>query len=207
MSLVEGLSLFGIMVALAAMPSASVALVVTRAATLGTADGLAAAAGIVLGDLAFVLLAMLGLAVVAETMGSVFMIVKYLGAGYLLWLGCRLLASADTIGNTASAPRAGRCSLVAGFLAGFALTLGDIKAVVFYVSLFPVVLDLSALRTAGIVAVTAVTVVGVGGVKALYAVTARQVASAAGRWGLDRAARRTAGVMMLGAGGYLAVKT
>ena len=32
-----------------------------------------------------------GLSVVAETMGSLFMVVKYLGALYLLWLGCSLL--------------------------------------------------------------------------------------------------------------------
>jgi len=46
---------------LAAMPSTSVALVVTRSATLGVGNGFSVAAGIVLGDLVFVMLAILGL--------------------------------------------------------------------------------------------------------------------------------------------------
>ena len=40
MSIIESIALLGIMVALAAMPSTSVALVVTRAATLGVKNGL-----------------------------------------------------------------------------------------------------------------------------------------------------------------------
>lgn len=68
MSIIESLTLLGIMVALAAMPSASVALVVTRSATLGVANGLAVSAGIVLGDLVFITFAIFGLSVVAETL-------------------------------------------------------------------------------------------------------------------------------------------
>ncbi len=47
----EIITLFMLMAALAAVPSASVALVVTRAATRGVAHGIAAGAGIVLGGL------------------------------------------------------------------------------------------------------------------------------------------------------------
>ncbi len=39
-----------------------------------------------LGDLVFILLVLIGLSVVAETMGGLFMNIKYLGAAYLLWL-------------------------------------------------------------------------------------------------------------------------
>ena len=41
MSIIEIITLFGIMIALAALPSASVALVITRSATLGVANGVA----------------------------------------------------------------------------------------------------------------------------------------------------------------------
>jgi len=51
MSIIETITLFGIMVALAAMSSASVALVVTRSVTLGVGNGIAVAIGIVLGNL------------------------------------------------------------------------------------------------------------------------------------------------------------
>lgn len=72
MSIIESTALLGIMVTLAAMPSTSVALVVTRAATLGVKNGIAVAAGIVVGDLLFVMLVILGLSALAEALGSFF---------------------------------------------------------------------------------------------------------------------------------------
>ncbi|WP_369334585.1 LysE family transporter, partial [Pectobacterium brasiliense] len=61
MTAFAALSLFLAMIALAAMPSSSVALVVIRSATLGVRHGVATALGIVVGDLLFVVLAIAGL--------------------------------------------------------------------------------------------------------------------------------------------------
>jgi threonine/homoserine/homoserine lactone efflux protein len=61
MSIIEVVALFGTMVVLAAIPSASVALVVTRAITLGVSNGIAVGVGIVLGDLVFIGFVMFGL--------------------------------------------------------------------------------------------------------------------------------------------------
>ena len=205
MSIIETISLFGIMVALAAMPSASVALVITRSVTLGVANGIAVSVGIVLGDLVFILLAILGLSVVAETMGSLFMVIKYLGATYLLWLGYTLLTSKSNTTITLNKTIEKR-NLAASFFAGFILTLGDIKVIVFYVSLFPVFIDLSALNVADILIIISVMVVGVGSVKILYAFSATKIASLARSHKLDNAARKTAGGFMVGAGSYLIVK-
>ena len=205
MNIIETISLFGIMVALAAMPSASVALVITRSVTLGVANGIAVSVGIVLGDLVFILLAILGLSVVAETMGSLFMVIKYLGATYLLWLGYTLLTSKSNTTITLNKTIEKR-NLAASFFAGFILTLGDIKAIVFYVSLFPVFIDLSALNVADILIIISVMVVGVGSVKILYAFSATKIASLARSHKLDNAARKTAGGFMVGAGSYLIVK-
>ena len=99
MNLTELLVLFSIMVALAAVPSTSVAFVVVRSATLGVTSGIAAAGGIVVADLVFVNLAMFGLSAIAETMGSLFSVVKLCGALYLLWLGFSIL---KTKGGTRS---------------------------------------------------------------------------------------------------------
>ena len=57
MRLFDTLTLFVIMITLAAIPSTSVALVVVRSATMNLANGIAASIGIVLGDLFFVVLA------------------------------------------------------------------------------------------------------------------------------------------------------
>lgn len=206
MSITESISLFGIMVVLAAVPSTSVALVVTRSATSGIANGMAVAAGIVLGDLAFIILAILGLSVVAETMGSLFMVIKYLGALYLFWIGFSLLTEKRT--TTIAVNRAGlKGRLVTSFLAGFFLTLGDIKAIVFYVSLFPMFIDLSAIHVLDILVIISITVVAVGGVKVLYALSASRISSLARGLKYENAVRKTAGGLMVGAGSCLIVKS
>ncbi|MBN4078545.1 LysE family translocator [Gammaproteobacteria bacterium AH-315-C21] len=205
MSIIETITLFGIMVALAAIPSASVALVVTRSATLGVGNGIAVAVGIVLGDLVFVMLAILGLFVVAEAMGSLFMVIKYLGAIYLLWLGLSLLKAQRKTTITVNKARE-KGNFVASLLAGFILTLGDIKAIVFYVSLFPVFIDLSALQVTEILIILFVTVVSVGGAKVFYALSATKVANFARELKFENAARKTAGGLMVGAGTWLIVK-
>ena len=205
MNIIEVITLFGIMIALAALPSASVALVISRSASLGVANGVAVTAGIILGDLIFILLAIFGLSVVAETMGSLFMIVKYLGATYLLWLGYTLIASKNSTTITVD-KTVKKQNLVTSFIAGFILTLGDIKAIIFYASLLPVFVNLSTLQVSDVLTIISVMVVSLGSVKILYAFSAAKVVKFATGKKLDIVARKTAGSFMLGAGGYLIVK-
>lgn len=206
MGIIESVTLLGIIITLAALPSASVILVIARSATSGVRNGIAAACGIVLGDLVFVVLAMLGLSVIAETMGSLFILIKYLGAIYLIFLGLTLLVKKDAMEITAN-KTSEKTSLIASFLAGFFLTIGDIKAIFFYISLFPLFIDLSVLQARDILAIVAMTIIGVGGVKIIYALSASKIAIVAKNRKFDNAARKTAGGLMIGAGGYLMVKS
>ena len=205
MTIIDSISLFVIMITLAIIPSTSVALVVTRSVTLGVANGVAVSFGIVLGDLIFILLAILGLSVVAETMGGFFLVIKYLGAAYLLWLGYTLLTSSNRTTITVSTNNT-KGSFIASFLAGFFLTLGDIKAIFFYVSLFPTFIDLSSLKMTDIFIIMLVTTVTVGGVKIAYAISARKVAAMTKGLKLENRAKKVAGGFMVGAGSYLIVK-
>jgi threonine/homoserine/homoserine lactone efflux protein len=205
MSIIEIIAFFGIMVSLAAVPSTSTALVVTRSATSGVRNGVAVAAGIVLGDLVFIILAMFGLSVVAETMGYLFMAIKYLGAIYLVWFGFSLFMTKPRTKISVSATKE-KGSLITSFLAGFVLTLGDIKAIIFYISLFPVFIDLAALRAADVLVIMLVTVTSVGGVKIVYALLARKIAALAKGLRFESAARKTAGAFMVGAGSYIIAK-
>ncbi|MET0082046.1 MAG: LysE family translocator [Sedimenticola sp.] len=205
MGIIESISLLGIMAALAAIPSTSVALVVIRSATLGIANGVAAAAGIVVGDLVFIMLAILGLSVISEAMGSLFMVVKYLGATYLLWLGFSLLRAGRPTRISPGEPL-GAGNDVTSFFAGLVLTLGDVKAILFYISLFPMFMDLTTLQVADVLTIVAVTVIGVGGVKIAYALSAAKIAGKAKGFKYEKAARKTAGCFMIGAGSYMIAK-
>ena len=206
MSFIAAITLFTTMVLLAALPSASVALVVSRSITLGVANGVAVSAGIVLGDLVFIVFVMLGLSVLAEALGSLFAVVKYIGATYLLWLGASLVFSQPDKAAVVDGGKQ-RGSLVASFLAGFLLTLGDLKAIFFYLSLLPIYVYLAVLQLGDALLVVLLTLLAVGGTKVLYAVFAARLVAAAAGSRLVQASSRTAGVILIGAGSYIVVKS
>jgi threonine/homoserine/homoserine lactone efflux protein len=198
-------SFFVIMLALAAMPSASVALVVARSSSLGLRNGIATALGIVAGDLIFVSISILGMSALAITLGSVFSVLKYVGGAYLIWLGVKLLKSKETNGITSVDNS--RSSLCSSFLSGFLLTLGDFKAIFFYASLLPTLMNLSDLSPRDIAIVVAVTVLTVGGVKILYAIAARMIVSYLQHRTATIHTKKIAGGLMIGAGSYIIVKS
>lgn len=158
------------MLVLAALPSASVALVVSRASRGGFRHGAAAAGGIAAADVLLAGLAWGGLGVLAQTLGPFFVAVRVLAAVWLLWMGLGWLRSP---GAAAPAGPPGGPGLVASAAAGFMLTLGDLKALVFYASIFPAITDLTTLRARDFVVIAVVTFGAVGGVKLAYAAAAR----------------------------------
>lgn len=204
MTFLAAISLFLVMLALAAIPSASVALVVTRSATLGVRNGAAVATGIVIGDLVFVSLAILGMSILAETMGAFFAIFKYLGGIYLVWLGIGLLRAKGDL-TLRSADSRGS-ALFTSLVSGLFLTLGDVKAILFYASLFPTFVDMASLTATSIAAIAAITILTVGGVKLAYALAAHRIVSRLQRRKAHKYTRPTAGCLMIGAGTYLVAK-
>ncbi|MFQ3670271.1 MAG: LysE family translocator [Verrucomicrobiia bacterium] len=195
----------GIMVVLAALPSASVALVVARSSSGGLLNGLATTMGIVVADLLFIAVAMMGMTALAVSLGSVFSVVRWIGGAYLIWLGVKLVMSKETTPWALGKERGS--ALVSSFAAGFLLTLGDLKAILFYASLFPALLDLPSLRAWDLVLIGMATIVTVGGVKMVYAIAARAVTDRLGWARGHRLGKSLAGGLMIGTGGYLMVKT
>jgi threonine/homoserine/homoserine lactone efflux protein len=177
---------------------------VVRSATLGVRNGIAAAFGIVAGDLIFVALAIAGLAAVAELLGTLFAMLRYLAAAYLIWFGFSLIRSGAKADEPENMCQAGGMGV--SFAAGVALTLGDVKAILFYAALFPVFVDVTVLSTFDIGVIGAITLIGVGGVKLAYAVAARAIANASQGFPFRRPMRMAAGTLMIGTGGYLIAK-
>ncbi|PTN12500.1 LysE family translocator [Nitrosomonas aestuarii] len=204
MSLFDALVLFIIMITLAAIPSTSVALVVARSATMNLANGVAVSMGIVAGDLIFVMLAILGLTALSGMMGGLFFAIKFVAGIYLIWFGITLIRSrTKKITFEYSRTSNGIC---ASFLAGLFVTLGDVKAIFFYASLFPAFVDVSALTLPDISVILLVTVVTVGGVKLTYAFTATKVMLMSKGLAIENKARLASGALMVGAGTYLIAK-
>lgn len=205
MNTLDTLALFMIMLTLAAIPSTSVALVVTRSATSGLLHGTAVSVGIVLGDLIFALLAILGLTALSELMGTLFLLIRYAAGIYLIWFGISLIRSRNQTIKLKCSPSTG--GLLASFLTGLLVTLGDVKAIFFYASLFPTFLELSTLGYAEIAWVLGIIIVTVGGVKLTYAVLAKKVATITRRFSIAKQAKVASGSLMIGSGTYLILRS
>lgn len=154
------------MILLAIVPSVSVLAVTARAAAFGFSHGLFTAIGIVIADILFILVAVYGLALIAEMMGDQFRLVQYLGSAYLIWLGISMWR-ADT--RTRSADGVAQSSWLSSFLSGFLITLGDQKAILFYLGFFPAFIDLSTMTPTDTLIIVIIAILGVGGAKLVYA--------------------------------------
>ena len=72
----------------AAIPGPGMTALVARSAASGATAGFVMLAGLILGDLTYLSLAVFGLAVVAKTFSEFFIVVKLLAAAYLvIWRG------------------------------------------------------------------------------------------------------------------------
>src|ERR1051325_6535428 len=69
-----------------AVPGPTIAALLARVLGRGMAGAPACCAGLMLSDVMWLTSAVLGLAVLAETVQPVFVVIKYLGAAYLLYL-------------------------------------------------------------------------------------------------------------------------
>lgn len=195
-------ALFGAMVVLAFIPGVSVFTVSAKSAASGFIHGVFTTIGIVVGDIFFVLLAIFGLSVLAETMGNLFVLVKYLGGAYLIWLGIELWRSKS---KAVEAERIIESSLLSSFLTGLFITLGDQKAILFYLGFFPAFLDLSTISYFDTSIIIVIAIVAVGGVKLGYAYMADRTSlliSAKAYQGINI----TAGSVMIGVGVFVMVK-
>ncbi|MDP1543941.1 MAG: LysE family translocator [Polycyclovorans sp.] len=163
-------ALFTAMAVLATVPSTSVLIVTTRAATQGFMHGAWVSAGVVLGDLFFIVLAIAGLAMLIEWLGPFFVAIKIAGALYLVWLGQALWRRSH--GMVSTGAEVAPASVFGSFFSGLALTLGDQKAVLFYLGFLPAFVNLGALTVPDTAIVMAAAAVAVGGVKLAYAAVA-----------------------------------
>lgn len=163
--------LFGIMFVGALIPGLSVITVTARTVSSGFLHGVFTTAGIVLGDILFILIAIYGLAFLFEALGEHFRYLEYLGGAYLLFIAVTLM-------RTSVQPLAPESRLatsrLASFLAGLTITLSDQKAILFYLGFFPAFLDLASMTILDAGIIVAISILAVGGPKLGYALLAQR---------------------------------
>lgn len=196
-------ALSGVMVVGAMIPSVSVLTVSARSAALGFVHGAFVSLGIVLGDIVFILIAIYGLSVLADLLGSRFVFIQYLGGAYLVWLGIMLWRSKP---KTAEIETERNPSLFTSFMLGLLITLGDQKAILFYLGFFPAFLELSRLSFWDTGIIVGIAIIAVGAPKLAYAYMARQAALILKNNQVTNTLNRVAGSVMIGIGSFLMIR-
>ena len=192
------------MLVLAASPGPGVFATVAQALSGGFRSALDVIAGIVLGDILFLLLAVFGMAAVARLLGEFFFAVKLIGAAYLIWLGVKMWRAtpAPAQFDTANRPRSGAKRFAGGLL----ITLGNPKVILFYGGFLPTFMDLGRLAPRDVAVAACVVATVLTAVMGVYAYSASRMRHF---FASPRAARnlnRGAGTVMIGAGVAIAAR-
>lgn len=85
------LTYLAILIGFVIIPGPAVLLTLARASVSGTRVGLATGLGIAVGDLIHTIMAVVGISAIVMASATLFTVVKYLGAAYLIYLGIRAM--------------------------------------------------------------------------------------------------------------------
>ncbi|PTW63046.1 threonine/homoserine/homoserine lactone efflux protein [Breoghania corrubedonensis] len=182
-------------------PGPGIAAIVARVLAHGRKGATAFCTGMMLGDVVWLSLAVFGLAFIAHSFASVFLVVRYAGAAYLLYLGWRMWSAPASAIRLPTSGAERPCRL---FFGGLAVTLGNPKTIVFYLALMPNLFDLKRVTLLGYGELMMVTLLILGFVFAGYVVLAHM---ARGLFSTPRALRwlnRGVGTVMAGAAAAIA---
>lgn len=204
MTLAGFIAYCGALALAAAIPGPGVTALVARALGSGFRSSLFMSLGLILGDLVYLTAVVLGLALVAQTFGMVFLVVKWLGVAYLGWLAWTFWTSGVTAENVEA--RKGKEGFAASVLAGLTLTLGNPKTMIFYLAVTPTIVDLRTV-TVGEYGVLALLTI----VTLLVVLVPYLALAAKARWFLRtpralKALNRTAATFMVGAAAAIAAR-
>jgi threonine/homoserine/homoserine lactone efflux protein len=194
----SGLALFAAALSIAAFsPGPGIAAIVARVLGRGREGAIAFVAGMAIGDVVWLSLAILGLAVLAQSFHEVFALIRYAGAAYLLYIAVKMwTAPAKAQEVEANTMRESRIRL---FAAGLAVTMGNPKTMVFYLALLPSLVDLSSVDGLAFTELVATTLAVLTLVFGFYVVLALRARRLFSNPKAIRLVNRGSGVVMAGA--------
>ncbi|MCA0304006.1 MAG: LysE family translocator [Proteobacteria bacterium] len=120
------------------IPGPTVLLVVSYALGQGWRTALPMAIGVALGDFTAMTLSMLGLGALLATSATLFTILKWVGAAYLVYLGIKLWRAGGTLD---AAPRTDAVSAARMLGHAWLVTALNPKSITFFVAFLPAFLD------------------------------------------------------------------
>lgn len=120
--------------ALLMIPGPTVLLVISYSLTQGRRVAVAMALGVALGDCIAMTTSLLGLGTLVLASAELFVVLKWIGATYLVWMGIKLLRTRPKLGQVeAPAPKEAR----AVFLHAMTVTALNPKSIAFFIAFVP----------------------------------------------------------------------
>ncbi|SFO69349.1 LysE family translocator [Enterovibrio norvegicus] len=186
-------------------PGPGIFALVARAMTRGAKDCWALASGMVLSDLVYLILACFGLATIAENYATLFVVIRYVGAAYLIYLGYKMFVALPQAQDLADQSETKHSGHVAAFIQGFLISASNPKVILFYIAFLPTFMDLTVLSLGDVALAVVLACFALMSGAMLMAFGAARMARMLKTEAAQRKLNRCAGSVMIGAGAYLAV--
>lgn len=205
MSLESSITFFIAVFIFSVTPGPGVFAIISRALINGAKSCGWLSFGMTISDVLYLIAACFGLAAIAENWSGLFLVVRILGALYLLYLGWKMW-TAD-IHLDPSTELGGSKQGLKAFAQGFVISASNPKVILFYIAFLPTFIDLTVLNSVDIALVSMLTLIGL-----MLGLTLVAVFAAAARklFETESGAKRlnqTSGSIMMGAGAFLLLKS
>ena len=186
------------------IPGPTILLVISYALGQGWRVALPMAAGVALGDFTAMTLSMLGIGALLMASATIFTVLKWLGAAYLIWLGVKLFRAG---GSFEAKARTEATSPVKMLAHAWLITALNPKSITFFVAFLPQFLDAKApfLPQMVIFEATFLTLAFLNAFG--YALVASKARNLFRSERAIRAFNRTGGTLLIGAGVMTATRT
>ncbi|QCU90062.1 LysE family translocator [Thiomicrorhabdus sediminis] len=197
------LAVFTTMLILALIPGPATLVTVSRTVTGGVKHGTATVFGTVVGDLFYLTLALWGLTTLSQVLGNLFVIIQYIGAVYLFYLGLTLVYYKQRLSKHPQGIEPAPKSIFSSIATGTMITLGNPKAIVFYVSFFPALIDLNSVTLSDMAILYVINLFSIGGVLMVYVLVAQKTKNALKESPAKDIIRSGSGVLLIVTSGYI----
>jgi homoserine/homoserine lactone efflux protein len=184
-------------------PGPAVLLVVAQGLSRGRIAALWSSIGILAGNAFYFLISATGLGAILLASYSLFSLIKWIGAGYLVWLGIVTIFSRSSV---ASAPRANALAVSSARMTfnGFILQASNPKALIFFAALLPQFIDPRASVAIQVAMLAATSITIEFFVLLAYGTAAGRLTHLATRPRFAQATNTAAGAMLIAAGAGMA---
>lgn len=190
--------LFG-MIILSATPGPGVLASVSTALSKGFKSSLLFIGGLVIGDIFFFILAIIGMSAISKIMGQFFFIIKIIGGLYLIYLGLNIIKHRkDEIYFNSE-----KSSKYKTLLSGLLVTLGNPKPILFYASIVPTIIDINRITLYEVMAIIFIISVISFSVIGSYCYLAIMSKSLLIKKKYQNKVNLTSGVIMVAVGSYI----